>query len=58
MESRFDTHLCSIDEHKNEDGKIRVRFWDRDKKDTTGNCRITLKLTDKERLDLIHMLSE
>ncbi|MCJ8307340.1 MAG: hypothetical protein HRU07_09855 [Nitrosopumilus sp.] len=55
-EERLDTHMCVVD---NEDGneKRRIRIWDKNT-DTSGNCRITLKLTKEERLKLIHMLSE
>ena len=58
MENRFDTHLCIIDEHKDENGKIRIRFSNRDAVDMKDDCGFTIKLTDKERLELIHMLSK
>ena len=56
MEERLDTHMCIVD-NEEIDGKRRVRIWDKNT-DTSGNCRITLKLTKEERLKLIHMLSE
>jgi len=58
MENRFDIHLCIVDEHKDEDGKIRVRFSNRDAVAMKGDCGFTMRLTDKERLELIHMLSK
>ena len=54
MKKDFEEHPCVVD-HK--DGKIRIRFWPKNQS-TNGNCEFTLKLTDKERLELIHMLSE
>ncbi len=56
MKNRFDTHLCIIDKCK--DGKTRVRFSNKYAKTMKGDCGFTLKLTDEERLGLIHMLSE
>ena len=56
MEERLDTHMCIVD-NEEIDGKRRVRIWDKNT-DTSGNCRITLKLIKEERLKLIHMLSE
>ena len=56
MEERLDTHMCVVD-NVEQDRKKRIRIWDKNT-NTSGNCRITLKLTKEERLKLIHMLSE
>lgn len=58
MENRFDTHLGEVDEHKDKDVKIRVRFSNRDAVTMNGDCGFTMKLTDEERLELIHILSK
>ena len=58
MAERIDTHMCVVDEDPdNPLFKKRLRIWDKNT-DANGNCRITLKLTAKERITLIHMLSE
>jgi len=62
MEEILDTHICLVDrkdEHgKLPDGKIRLRFSNRNAVQMSGDTGFTIRLTDKERLKLIHMLSE
>ena len=57
MAKRFDTHLCEVDDFKI-DGLTRIRFSNKDAVEMSGDTGMTMKLTDKERLDLIHMLSK
>ena len=53
-EEIIEEHSCVGDR---KDGKLRFRVWPK-KVGTNGGCEFTLKLTDKERIALIHMLSE
>ncbi len=41
------------------DGKTRLRVWPKNPDpNTRGDCKFTIKLTNEERIKLIHMLSE
>lgn len=49
-ENNFEEHPCTVDK---KDEKLRIRFWPKNKS-RNGNCEFTLKLTDVERIQLIH----
>ena len=50
----FEDHTCVVDR---DNDKVRIRVWPKNR-GIEGHQEFTLHLTDKERLDLIHMLSE
>lgn len=52
-EANLEGHPCVTDR---KDGKLRIRVWR--KKQGNTHPEFTLKLTDDERIKLIHMLSE
>ena len=54
-EAILEENYCNVDQ---KDGKTRFRVWAKDPNSTSVQPKLTIKLTDKERLKLIHMLSE